>query len=162
MSLRQFIESNSLTTLAAVKAKLAEQLLVDTDFWTWAGIAELVGPTNTTILSQTIRGNQLDWAADQLAGKGMQLGHPMVQAMMDQFIAAGLTFCSVIKAKPFKTRGEIAGINATDQQIEAELAAVALAASKQSIYAAGAVTYNAWVSAVDAWDGTGQPPQLGA
>ncbi len=105
MTLRQFIESNNLTTLQAVKAKLTEQVLVDTDFWTWAGIAEIVGVQSTTILEQTIRSQQLNWAADQLSGKGMQLGHPLVQGMMDQFIAAGLTFCSLIKAKPYKHAG---------------------------------------------------------
>lgn len=137
----------------ALNAKVVVK--IDAKKYTWQDLVDLLDVTVVESLRLKLNTSGNEWANIQL-GSGLDLSQPKLQAVLDSFIA---TFPQVeqIKAKgryttsPWKEAG-----NTTD----ITNAAAGLLRDKMVLRINGAAKYNAFVDAVDAWDGTTEKPKL--
>jgi hypothetical protein len=81
--LKNLIKSLNYKSLSAqeVYNKLKEKNIqyIDDSFWTWAGIAELVGNQGAEALRIALTDGGMGWAVHQLGGKGINLSKDDVQ-----------------------------------------------------------------------------------
>lgn len=134
----------------------------DDQLYTWAGVALLVGPTNAEALKSALEANGAGWAVHQLGGSGIQLSNVLTQGMLDAFIAAGLTFCQVLKSTGIHYITPLAsnGLTVTDQEIAAALLVAKLAKRKRDLRSNWQSRFDMATTAIDAWDGSGSEPSL--
>jgi hypothetical protein len=64
--------------------------VTDNDFWTWAGIAELIGNESTEMLRIALTSNGMGWAVHQLGGKGLPLSRMDIQTALYRLNDAGI------------------------------------------------------------------------
>jgi len=85
--------------------------VVDDQMYTWAGVAEIVGPVGAEALRLALDANGVGWAVHQLGGSGVQLSHPLVQSMLLGFAQANVPGCAELAAvgihneSPWKNAG---------------------------------------------------------
>lgn len=163
--IKQLIKSLSLSGTAQEITDHLNALTIekrDDQLYTWAGVANLVGPVGAESLRLALEANNLAWVNLQLGGFGIQLSNPLVQQALLGFAQAGVPGCDVLAAQGIRHvspyinaggSGDVLLIN-----VQTALSQIAIEDAKQSTRTAGSSTYNAWVSAVESWDGTGDPP----
>jgi hypothetical protein len=168
MTLAQLIESLGLSGTAAEVAKAlnAETVQVTDDaLYTWAGVAVIAGPASAEALRMALDANGLGWAVHQLGGSGIQLSHPQTQFFLTQFAAAGVPGCAELAyaglhyESPHNHAGFAGEVSEADVQVA--LDGIATETRRQQARNDAADAYNAMVSEIDAWDGTGEPPGFG-
>lgn len=136
---------------------------VDPALYTWAGVALIAGPEGAEGLRVALEQNGMGWAVHQLGGSGIQLSNPMVQQALLGFAQAGVPGCATLAATGKRNISllEQAGLPpATVESVTEALAAIALAAAKQAKIAGASSRYNAFIDAVESWDGIGEGPVL--
>ncbi len=132
---------------------------VDPQLYTWAGVALIAGPQGAEGLRIALEQNGMGWAVHQLGGSGLQLSNDLVQQALLGFAQAGVPGAASLAStgKRLISKLENAGLPAaTVESVEEAL----FAEAKRELIAAAAQRYNAFVSAVDAWDGSGEEPVL--
>lgn len=168
MSLRTLIENlGADKTAAELVALLNAQSveIIDEQLYTWAGVALIAGPDGAENFRIALEANGMGWAVHQLGGSGLQLSHPLTQQALAAFEAGNVPGASLLKAagihyvSPYVADGGVGLVS--EPQVQAELDLILLQAQKQSLIDSGAQAWNAFVNAVDAWDGVGDPPVLG-
>jgi hypothetical protein len=132
---------------------------VDQQLYTWAGVALIVGPHNAEALRVALEANSMGWVVHQLGGSGIQLSNPMVQAALLGFSQTGVPGCSQLAAQGVSLISVLAqaGLPAATA---ADVNLALFEDSKASLIQAAADRYNLFVSAVNAWDGSGEEPVL--
>ena len=71
----------------------------DSQFYTWAGIGDVVGEDATQPILEALKANRQEAFIYQLGGKGIQLHLPKVQAMLLLFAQGGVPGCAALAAK---------------------------------------------------------------
>lgn len=100
MSLVDFIRSgNFLTWQDANDALHAKVELRDDKPYTWALVADAVGPVNAEAIRLALESNSLGWASLQLGGHGLSLSDSRVQQALLGFAQAGVPGCAELAAK---------------------------------------------------------------
>jgi hypothetical protein len=131
---------------------------------TWAGVAFMIGPQAAEMLRVTLKDNNLEWANLQLGGQGIDCAHPMVQGMLTQFEQAGLPGMQMLREYGIKTVSPYVNAGGvglcTIEQVNVAVAQLRLEERKQELKTEAAAEYNAFVDAVDAWNGQGEAPRL--
>lgn len=139
--------------------------VVDTQLYTWAGIALVIGPQGAEGFRLALEANGMGWVVHQLGGSGLQLSNPLCQQVLLAFAAGGLPGAAELAASgihrlsPYGRAGGDGEV--TEKEIQPVLAAVQLETQKQELMSGGAQVWNTFVAAVDGWDGTGEAPRLG-
>lgn len=180
MSLQSAIESISgwqsktdAELLAAVQAITDVQ--TDSQLYTYAGIIDKLGIQNGFAFRATVRNlaqtsnpgqlpseafEAINFAHERFAGGGLDLSRSDVQSMLQSFVA-------ITPLAPFIASVKSIGVSVTNPHGSATLQQVAQAASalrldvtKQAKRWAAAQRYNAYVAALDDWDGSGSEPVL--
>lgn len=132
---------------------------VDSQLYTWAGVALLVGPQNAEALRVALEQNGMGWVVHQLGGSGIQLSNPMVQAALLGFHQAEVPGCQALALQGISMISalENAGLPpATSQSVGEALFTI----SKESKKLAAVERYNSYIEALEAWNGTGEEPAL--
>lgn len=132
---------------------------VDSQLYTWAGVALIVGPQGAEALRMALEQNGMGWVVHQLGGSGIQLSNPMVQAALLGFHQAGVPGCQVLAHQGISMVSSLEYIGlppATSQSVAEALVTI----SKESKKQAAAERYNAYIEAIEAWNGTGEEPIL--
>jgi hypothetical protein len=135
----------------------------DDQLYTWAGVADNIDSPHTENLKRLMETSDLSWATIQLGGKGLPLSHPGVQAFLTQFVAAGVPGASTLKAIGIhrESPAQHAGLPvATLSDVESAVDWLTLQTTKQQMRQDGASRYNAYVNAIDDYDGSGDLPVL--
>lgn len=137
----------------------------DDQLYTWAGVALIAGPQGAEAFRLALESNGMGWAVHQLGGSGLQLSNPLTQAALAAFAQASVPGAAELKAagihyiSPFINGGGVGIVSESD--VQAELAAIHLEATKRQLLAEANDQWNAFVAAVEAWDGVGDPPVMG-
>lgn len=135
----------------------------DDQFYTWAGIADNIDSPNTENLKRLMETSDLSWATIQFGGKGLPLSHPGVQACLTQFVANGVPGASTLKdiGIHYESLAQNAGLAVvTLSEVQSAVEWLTLQATKQQLIKAGADRWNAYVVAVEAWEGSELGPLL--
>jgi hypothetical protein len=134
-------------------------VVIDDELYTWAGVALVIGSSGADALRIALEANGVSWAVYQLGGKGLQLSHPDVQAMLSQFAVAGVPGAATLSAKVSPCQH--AGLpTATLNDVEAAVAFLRLQVTKEQMRQDGAARYNDYIDAIEEWDGSGNAPVL--
>jgi hypothetical protein len=84
--IKEIIKSLEYKSLSAeqVYEKLNEKTIVfiDEEFWTWAGIADIIGNVGAEHLRVALSEGGMGWAVHQLGGKGLVLSREDIQAAL--------------------------------------------------------------------------------
>jgi len=155
------------------KTKTASQLVdllndstvvqIDSDLYTWAGVALVVGPQGADLLRLALESNGVTWAVYQLGGTGLQLSHPTTQAMLNQFAASGVPGAEelALAGIHYVSPAQNAGLSpATLSDVEAAVALLNLQTTKQVIEDDWSNRLQSAREALSSWDGTGEAPVL--
>lgn len=132
---------------------------VDSQLYTWAGVALIAGPTGAEGLRIALDQNGMGWAVHQLGGSGLQLSNELVHQALLGFAQAGVPGCAELAAtgKRLISKMENAGLPpATVDQVEAAL----FGESKRVKEDAAIDRLQAYREALAAWDGIGEEPVL--
>jgi len=134
--------------------------VIDSQMYTWAGVALIAGPTGAEGLRLALEGNGMGWVVHQLGGSGLQLSDALSQQVLIGFAQAGVPGCAELawQGKHFISMGAQAGLGVVTEASVASLVSVDLA--KESMMSLGANRWNAFVDAIDVWDGSGSGPVL--
>lgn len=152
-------------TAAEIAAELnaANIEYVDPQLYTWAGVALIAGPVGAESLRIALEQNGMGWAVHQLGGSGLQLSNDLVQQALLGFAQAGVAGASLLAStgKRMISKATQAGLPpVTESEVSEVLSAMRLQADKAAMMAAGSARWNAFVDAVEAWDGSGEEPVL--
>jgi hypothetical protein len=133
----------------------------DDQQYTWAGVAILAGPEAAEGLRMALEQNGMGWAVHQLGGSGLQLSHPLTQQVLTAFEKA-IPALTILKNKGihYISLGERYELSFVLDDVEASLDAIKFEESKQVLMRDAANRYNAFIDAIDDWDGSGNPPVL--
>ena len=157
--------------LAAVQEITTETK--DSQLYTYAGLAfKFPDPAMAIGLRATIKGvlaanllgteeqAALDFAHSRLEGPGIDLSLDFVQDQLDamEAIPQLAPFIPILKATGVQVSHPHA--SATLQDVAGARAAILLDGAKLTLRQQAAARYNAFVDAVDAWDGSGDEPIL--
>lgn len=86
-----------------IVAQLNSQVDIgDKQAYTWAGVADLVGPEASESLRLAFETNGLGWASLQLGGQGLSLADPRVQTALKGFASKGVPGAAVLAEKGSK------------------------------------------------------------
>jgi len=134
----------------------------DHEPYTWAGVALLVGPVATETLRETLDAQGLGWVVYQLGGAGIRLNNPLVQQALLGFAQAGVLGASDLAAKGmhYVSPAMQHGLTVTPETVATALESLTLETTKSVMLQAGANRWNAFVDAIDVWDGSGSGPVL--
>lgn len=100
MSLVDFIRSGNFSTWQDANDALhAKVELRDDKPYTWALVADAVGPVNAEAIRLALESNSLGWASLQLGGHGLSLSDSRVQQALLGFAQAGVPGCAELAAK---------------------------------------------------------------
>lgn len=139
--------------------------IVDSQLYTWAGVALIAGPEGAEAFRLALEANGMGWAVHQLGGSGIQLSNPLCQQALAAFAQANvpgaseLALAGIHRVSIWRNAGNASDV--TVEQVQAALDQLELETTKTQLRQSAAAAYNAFVSAVDAWDGSGNPPVLG-
>ena len=135
-------------------------VVLDNQMYTWAGIALLAGPVGAEGLRLALEGNGMGWVVHQLGGSGIQLSNDLVQQVLLGFAQAGVPGCALLAStgKSFVSPATQAGLGVVTEASVTSLLTVDLA--KENLMMLGTNRWNAYVSAVSAWNGSGSGPVL--
>ena len=129
----------------------------------WAQIALIVGPQACESIRLALVNANLTWAALQLAGNGLRLNNPQVQQVLRGFAQANVPGCQTLAdiGRRLVSPAEQHQLGSlTEQQVQTALDAAKLDDTKAFKQSSAASRYNAYMDALEAWDGTGQEPSL--
>lgn len=131
MSLVDFIRSGNFSTWQDANDALhAKVELRDDKPYTWATIADVVGPMNAEAIRLALESNSLGWACLQLGGQGLSLSDSRVQQALLGFAQANVPGCAELAAKSISlqafwksaglTEPTLADVEAAFAEVEAE------------------------------------------
>jgi hypothetical protein len=135
--------------------------IIDEDFYTWAGVASVIGPIKAEELKLLLEQHGLSWVIHQLGGRGIQLNHPSSQYFLENFTPL-LSECALLKNKGISfiskftkyTNQELCTIELVNQAIfEINTDFV-----KEEMRRIAALNYNNLIQLIEQWDGSGNPP----
>jgi hypothetical protein len=161
----QQIDDWQTKTAAQLLAELQAETIpyIDTDLWTWAGVALVAGPEGAEGLRLALESNNMGWAVHQFGGSGLLLSSDQVQPVLYAFAQAGVPNMDVlarhVKRNVSVIESQSLG-NVTIDLVSAALAQLTLEATKSDMRSAAAIRYNDYIASVDAWDGAGSGPVL--
>lgn len=136
---------------------------VDPQLYTWAGVVLIAGPVGAESLRIALEQNGMGWAVHQLGGSGLQLSNDLVQQALLGFAQANVSGAALLAStgKRMISKATQAGLPpVTEAEVSASLSELQLQADKAALMAAGSARWNAFVDAVEAWDGSGEEPVL--
>lgn len=126
MTLEQLIQSgNYPSAAAAYQALITPSVEVrDDQLYTWAGVAQIVGPEAAEALRLALEANGLGWAVHQLGGSGLQLSNDLVQQALLGFAQAGIPGMAELAAvgKSLKAPWQAAGLPGAPTEAEVQAA----------------------------------------
>lgn len=165
IQLIESIENWQNKTAAEITAELNEKNIpfIDQQQYTWAGVALIAGPQGAEALRLALDANGMGWAVHQLGGSGLQLSNDLVQQALLGFAAADVPGCSELAAagKRLISKAEQAGIGTAEESVVANfLASMQLQSIRKQKKDAAVARYNAYIAAIDTWNGVSEEPIL--
>lgn len=136
---------------------------VDPRKWKSIDLAKLIGWDQVDGFFNYLAQNKCQWVVDLAAGDGLEIGDDPVNAVLrgfnnpvcQQLADLGIHYVSML---------EDAGIETTKEIVECAFTAMLneslITEGKQSLLLSGSTRWNTFVSAVESWNGVGQPPEL--
>jgi hypothetical protein len=136
---------------------------VDNSFWTWAGIAELVGNEGAEALRLALNDGGMGWAIHQLGGKGINLSKDDVQNALYYLHSIGIPGMSLLALTVRRNinlleQNEL--IDPTLEQIDLILKELRLDYLKNSLEEQAWDRLQVYRIALTAYDGLGPEPEL--
>lgn len=136
---------------------------VDPRKWKSIDLAKLIGWDQVDNFFNYLAQNKCQWVVDLAAGDGLEIGDDPVNAVLrgfnnpvcQQLADLGIHYVSMLEDAGIETTKEIVACAFTAMLNESTIAE-----RKQSLLLSGSVKWNAFVSAVESWNGVGQPPEL--
>lgn len=120
MSLESLIQSGGYQSATeAYTAIMTPSVEVrDTQLYTWAGVADIIGPEAAEGLRVAFDSNGLGWVSLQLGGLGLPLSDVRVQQALLGFAQAGVPGCSALATKgvSMKAPWEVANLSGAPTQ----------------------------------------------
>jgi hypothetical protein len=135
-----------------------EHQYLDSDNYTWGGVADVLGNSGTEALRSALENNGSKWAVYALGGQpGLQLTRPEIQEALYLFEAAGLVPNAsklAVHVKRLVSLLELHKLNPSKDLVATVLSGMQLGVKKRIKKAAKANQYNLDIVAIDEWDGS--------
>jgi len=135
------------------------ELYVDDSWWSLLGMASVIGDSEMPSVIALLENVGLGWAVSQAAGRGIPLGEEALNAKLR------LLGDPRLDAIANATRRNISvldrnGITADVALVTEAVGELQLQAQRSELITKGAIRWNAFCAAVDAWDGVAAEPEL--